>query len=91
MVYTKKLSGKTKESLKNAIEEVKNANSIDEITDCKKLKSFERTYRIRIGSYRAFFNCHIEVENGIAKFEYLVPRGQAYSKEILKNLKDKEK
>ena len=85
------MSGKTKVSLKNAIEEVKNANSIDEITDCKKLKRFERTYRIRLGSYSAFFNCHIEVENGIAKFEYLVPRVQAYSKEILKNLKDNEK
>lgn len=87
----KKLSGKTLESLKNAIVEVKNAKSIAEISDCKKLKSCEGIYRIRIGDYRAFFNCHLEIVDGIVRFEYLVPRGQAYSKEIMKNLKEKDK
>lgn len=51
----KKLSGKILISVKDAIQEVIDANSIDEITDCKKLVDYDFIYRIRIGSYRAFF------------------------------------
>jgi len=87
---SKKLSGKSLESLRRTIAEVKVAKNLSEITDCKKLINFNSTYRIRIGSYRAFFTCHIEVVDGIVKFEYLVSRGQAYSKEIIQKLKTKD-
>ena len=51
----KKLSGKMLDSIRRVIAEVKNAESIKEITDCKKLVGYRNVYRIRIGDYRAFF------------------------------------
>ena len=50
-----KLSGKVLSSVLDMIREVKNANGIDEITNCKKLIAYKSVYRIRIGDYRAFF------------------------------------
>ena len=47
---------------------------------------YDYIYRIRIGSYRAFFNFHVEFKDGIARFLYLIPRGQAYDKGTKKNL-----
>ena len=44
----------------------------------------------RIGNYRAFFTCLIEVVDGVVKFEYLVSRGQAYSKEMIQKLRSKD-
>lgn len=38
--------------LLNIIEETKAANSIQEISNLKKLKGFEDAYRIRIGDFR---------------------------------------
>jgi len=87
---SKKLSGKHLESLQRAIAEVKTAMHISEITDCKKLTNFSNTYRIRMGGYRAFFTCHVEVIDGVVMFEYLVPRGQAYSKEMIQKLNAKD-
>lgn len=83
-----KLTGKYKNSLQEKIREVKAAASIEELTDCKKLKDFSNTYRIRIGDYRAFFIFTI-VDNTV-NFEYLVNRGDAYNKEYTKNLRKKE-
>ena len=83
-----KLDGKYKTSLRKKIEEVKMASSVEELTDCKKLEGFNNTYRIRIGSYRAFFI--MTIANNTVCFEYLVSRGDAYSKEYLKSLKTKE-
>ena len=40
-----KLSGKYKNSVINMIKEVKQAASIEDITDCKKLKDFQNIYR----------------------------------------------
>jgi len=87
---SKKLSGKTLDNLRRTIIEVKAAKELSDITDCKKLTNFTNTYRIRIGNYRAFFTCIIEVVDGVVKFEYLVSRGQAYSKEMIQKLRSKD-
>ena len=88
----KKLSGKMLDSVRRTIIEVKNANEITDITDCKKLIGYRSIYRIRIGDYRAFFTFHIEIVNDTVKFKYLTSRGEAYGKRIKTELKriDKE-
>ena len=83
----KKQSGKTLDSIKTTIQEVKNASKIDDITDCKKLTGYSSVYRIRVGTWRAFFVYHIEIIDDVVFFHYLVPRGQAYSKSVLDFLK----
>lgn len=75
-----KLLGKTLDSVRRVIKEVKNAKSLKDITDCKKLVGYRNVYRIRIGDYRAFFTFHIEIVNDTVFFRYLVPRGEAYGK-----------
>ena len=80
----KKLSGKMLDSVRRVVEEVKNAESLKDITDCKKLVGYRNVYRIRIGDYRAFFTFHIEIINDIIIFRYLVPRGEAYDKKAQK-------
>ncbi len=87
---SKKLSGKTLDNLRRTIIEVKAAKELSEISNCKKLTNFTNTFRIRIGDYRAFFICHIQVVNGVVKFEFLVSRGQAYSKEMMQKLRSKD-
>lgn len=86
-----KLSGKMKESLRAALLEVEQAKSIEEITDCKKLIDYKYIYRIRIGSYRAFFVFHVQIKDDIVMFQYLIPRGEAYAKKAGKNLREKDK
>ena len=83
----KKLSGKMLDSIRRVIAEVKNAESIKEITDCKKLIGYRNVYRIRIGDYRAFFTFHIEIVNDTVIFRYLVSRGEAYAKKMDESLK----
>ena len=75
-----RLSGKMKDSLREVILEVEKAASVADITDCKKLVGYDFVYRIRIGSYRAFFTFHVHIENDVVMFEYLLPRGEAYDK-----------
>ena len=79
----KKLSGKMLDSIRRVITEVKTAENIKDITDCKKLVG----YRIRIGDYRAFFTFHIEIVNDTVIFRYLVSRGEAYAKKMDETLK----
>ncbi len=86
----RKLSGKRLESVRDCIKEVKKAKSIDEITDCIKLVDYDYIYRIHIGSYRAFFNFHVEIKDDIVYLLYLVPRGQAYAKKVMTNLRNKD-
>ena len=86
----RKLSGKMLDSVRQAVQEVVNAGSIDELTDCKKLVDYEFIYRLRIGSYRAFFNFHVQITNDCVQFLYLVPRGQAYDRKMEKNLQRKD-
>ena len=83
----KKLSGKMLDSVRRVVEEVKNAESLKDITDCKKLVGYRNVCRIRIGDYRAFFTFHIEIINDTIIFRYLVPRGEAYDKKAQKELK----
>lgn len=78
----RKLSGKTLDSVRRVIIEVKGAQQISDITDCKKLVGYENIYRIRIGDYRAFFTYHIKVVDDTVFFEYLVSRGEAYDKRM---------
>lgn len=84
---SKKLSGKMLVSLKRAVEEVKTAERIQDITDCKKLIGYRKIYRIRVGDYRAMFSLEIEIQGDIVFFQFLVPRGEAYGKRIKTELK----
>ena len=83
----KKLSGKMLDSVRGVISEVKNAESIKDITDCRKLVGYRNVYRIRIGDYRAFFTFHVEIINDTVIFRYLVSRGEAYAKKMDESLK----
>ena len=83
----KKLSGKMLDSVRGVISEVKNAESIKDITDCKKLVGYRNVYRIRIGDYRAFFTFHVEIINDTVIFRYRVSRGEAYAKKMDESLK----
>ena len=87
----RKLSGKTLNSVKDMILEVKNAKSLNEITDCKKLVGYDNVYRIRIGSLRAFFIFHVEVVDDCVFFKYLVPRGEAYDMKNAEKLHESDK
>lgn len=82
-----RLSGKMKTSLQKALKEIEKANSIDEITDCKKLTNFNYTYRIRIGGYRAFFIFHVHIKDDVILFQYLLTRGEAYTKKNMDKLR----
>ncbi|WP_071145165.1 type II toxin-antitoxin system RelE family toxin [Bacteroides ihuae] len=86
----KKFSGKIKKSLRDVIEEVEKADSIDELTDCKKLINYRYVYWLRMGDYRLFFIFHWDIENDLIVFEYLLPRGEAYGKKNKDNLRDKD-
>lgn len=82
----RKLSGKRLDSVREAIREVKKARKLTDISDCIKMQNYDFIYRIHIGSYRAFFNFHVEIKDGVVRFLYLIPRGQAYNKGTKKNL-----
>lgn len=82
-----KLSGKQRDSVRDAIAEVKKAQGLEEITDCIRMVGYHTVYRIRIGGYRAFFTFHVEIVDDVVRFQYLVSRGQAYTKKIEKELK----
>lgn len=86
----RKLSGKMLESVRETVQEVINARSIEELTDCKKLVDFDFIYRLRIGGYRTFFSFHVQIVDDCVMFLYLVPRGQAYDKKMEKNLQRKD-
>ncbi len=86
----RKLSGKMLDSVRETVQEVINAKSIEDLTDCKKLTSYDFIYRLRIGNYRAFFSFHVQIVNDCVMFLYLVPRGQAYDKKTVKNLQRKD-
>lgn len=75
------------DSVRCVIKEVKAADDIRQITDCKRLVGYKNIYRIRIGSYRAFFTFHMEIIDDTVFFEYLVSRGEAYGKKMDDSLK----
>ena len=82
-----RLSGKQLNSVLDVIKEVKAAQGIEDITDCIRLVGYHSVYRIRIGGYRAFFTFHVEIVDDTVIFQYLVSRGQAYTKKVEKELK----
>lgn len=83
----RKLSGKMLDSVRKMIIEVKQAENLKEVTDCKKLIGYRNVYRIRVGDYRAFFTFHIEIVNDTVIFRYLLSRGEAYGKKAKTELK----
>jgi mRNA-degrading endonuclease RelE of RelBE toxin-antitoxin system len=85
----RKLSGKKLKSVRNAILEVKAADHVNQLTDCKKLVGYDHVYRLRIGDLRAFFV--LRIEGDTVSFEYLVSRGEAYAKRTKEQLKRKDK
>lgn len=82
----KKQSGKMAHSIKQAIDEFKNARSLSDITDIKKIVGLHTVYRKRIGNMRAFLTINIEIVDDTVIFRYLVNRGEAYSKEMMQKL-----
>ena len=84
---TKKLSGKSLKGVHDVIAEVEAARRIEDVTDCTRLVGYRSVYRIRIGSLRAFLTLHIEITGGVAHFQFLVSRGQAYTKKTEAELK----
>lgn len=92
----RKLSGKMLESVKEVIVEVMSAETLSDISDCRKVTGYDSVYRIRIGDLRALFLFTVvkeESEDGQSHviFEYLISRGQVYSKKISEQLKRLDK
>lgn len=78
------------DSVRDAINQVIDANSLEEIQNCRKIESLNSVYRIRIGSKRAFFVLHIEIDGDLVKFEFLVSRGEAYGKKNMDRLRKRD-
>lgn len=85
-----KLSGKIHDSVVEAINDVIDASDLSGIKNCRKIESLNSVYRIKIGSKRAFFVLHIQIEGDLVKFEYLVSRGEAYNKKNMERLRKRD-
>lgn len=85
-----KLSGKIHHSIVEAINNVIDAQSLEDIGNCRKVESLNSVYRIKIGSKRIFFVLHVQIEGDIVKFEYLVSRGEAYDKKNMERLRKRD-
>lgn len=86
-----RLSGKELRSVLATLNEVERADTLADISDCKKLINYTNVYRIRIGGNRAFFTFHIELVENFLFFRYLVARGQAYDKAMKTALREADK
>ena len=82
-----KVSGKIHHSIVEAINEVIDAPRIENISNCRKIESLNSVYRIKIGSKRAFFVLHVQIDGETVKFEYLVSHGEAYDKKNMERLR----
>ncbi|MCM1483649.1 MAG: hypothetical protein NC043_04880 [Muribaculaceae bacterium] len=85
-----KLSGKIHHSIVEAINNVIDAQSLDDISNCRKIEGLNNVYRIKIGSKRAFFVLHVRIEGELIRFEYLVSRGEAYNKKNIERLRKRD-
>lgn len=85
-----KLSGKIHRSIVEAINNVIDAQTLEEINNCRKIESLNNVYRIKIGSKRAFFVLHFQIDGDLVKFEYLVSRGEAYNKKNMERLRKRD-
>ena len=81
---------KIQSAVVNVINNVIDSNSIFDVSNCKKIESLNSVYRIRIGDYRAFFVLHIHIDGDIARFEYLISRGEAYNKKNINRLRNRD-
>ena len=63
-----------KKSILNVIEEVKAADSINQIGNVKKLVGFKSAYRIRVGQYRI----GVFVEKNLVQFARIAHRKDIY-------------
>ena len=82
----RKLSGKMLESVREAVQEVMDAENIEELTDCKKLVDYDFIYRLRIGSYRAFFSFHVQIVDDCVMFlgdRHTIRRWKRICKEMM--------
>lgn len=84
---SKKITGKNLENLKNTIKEIKKADSIEEIKNYKKIIGYKNSYRIRVGNLRIFFLIEYRTYKNVVFFQYILNRGEAYSKKYMKNLR----
>lgn len=85
-----KLSGKIHHYIVEAINNVIDAQTVEEISNCRKIETLNSVYRIKIGSKRVFFVLHIQIDGDLVKFEYLVSRGEAYDKKNMERLKKRD-
>lgn len=85
-----KLSGKIRHSIVDAINDVIDAQRLEDISNCRKIESLNCVYRIKIGSKRAFFVLHVRVDGDLIMFEYLVSRGEAYDKKNMERLRKRD-
>ncbi len=67
-------NAKLKEQVKSVILAVEVAESLNELTNLKKLKGFSTAYRIRIGNYRLGFY----YDNEVVEMARLVKRNDIY-------------
>ena len=86
----RRLSGKILQSVIAMIDEVRDAQSIEQISNCKKIEALNNVYWIRIGDRRAFFVLHIQIEGDLVMFEYVFNRGEAYDKKNMQKLRNKD-
>ena len=70
----KKLSESLREPLQNVILSVKEAKTLKDIPNLKKLSGYNNVYRIRIGDYRI----GLYVEGDILIFARILPRKEIY-------------
>jgi mRNA-degrading endonuclease RelE of RelBE toxin-antitoxin system len=70
------------------VQEMLDAESVNDITDCSKLIGFKYIYRVRVGSNRVFFLHH--PPEGDVTLLYIVSRGEAYGKRYILRLRDKD-
>jgi len=85
-----KLSGNIHHSVVESINDVIDAQCLEDISNCRKIESLNNVYRIKIGSKRAFFVLHIQIDGDLVKFEYLVSRGEAYDKKNMERLRKRD-
>ena len=84
VVFTKRFSkqideisnNSLKSKLAQAVRNVMQASTLQEIANLKKLKGYSTAYRIRIGDYRI----GLFIEEQVATFAYLAHRKDIYSR-----------
>ena len=58
--------------------------------DCKRLLTDNQSITCRRLQPFADIKVHVEIKDGVVRFLYLIPRGQAYKKDAKQNLRRKD-